>query len=265
MEGLIENIKTRIYLGGADVIIFIGVVSVMALLVLYRIIYAGTGERLNTPRAVGAAALLGALLVLPLPIMLLFRPGVSAREAVGGIIYRNECAVCHGEQGNRLPGVSLGSQDYLQQLGDAGIKRAIEEGKGLMPAWGRSHEGPLSDEQIDMVINFLKSEARAGEVPATPKAATASASPSGSPSADAGRQLFASNCATCHGANGGRIPAVKLTSKAFVDARDDAALAAVISNGKGGMPAFSVAKEGSLTDVDIQSLVAFLRTLPTEP
>lgn len=264
MQGLIEEAKTTIYLERLTVIVIIGAVSLLALLVLYRLLY-GTGrDSLSRPRAAGAALLLAVLLVLPLPIMLLFRPGVSAREAVGEILYRDECAVCHGGQGNRLPGVPLGSAEFLQQLGDAGMEKVIKEGKGVMPAWGRDHEGPFSEEQIHMVIDYLKSAAEInGPVAAT--AATPSPAPSGPVSADAGKALFANNCVACHGANGGRIPAAKLSSKSFLDALDDTALAGVVRDGKASMPAFGLTKGGTLSEGDIQSVVAFLRALAHEP
>ncbi len=266
MHDLIKQIRTTIYLDRTTVIVFIGVASVLALLVLYRLLYGRPGEQLSRPRAAGAGVLLAGLLVLPLPIMLMFRPGVSAREAVGGILYRDECAVCHGDQGNRLPDVSLGSQEFLQRLGDAGMQKVISEGKGVMPAWGKSREGPLSDDDIQMVIDFLKSNARGGEDTAgAGTTVTASPSPSGPPSADNGKQLFANNCAACHGANGTRIPAAQLTSKAFMDARDDASLTSTITNGRASMPGFGAAKGGTLSDGDVASIIAFLRTLAQEP
>ncbi len=262
---MMEQIKTYIYLDGTRVMIFTGIVAVLALLVLYRLLYHVEGERLSNRRAVFAGGLFAALLVLPLPILLLFRPGVSANEAVGEMLYRDQCVVCHGLQGNRLPGVSLGSQDYLQHLGDAGMEKVIREGKGVMPAWGRDHEGPLSDQDIHMIIAYLKANARAGE--ATAGGATPGASPAagGTPSADAGRQIFTNNCVPCHGANGSRIPVANLSSKAFLDALDNASLVAIVSTGKGSMPAFGASSGGTLSDTDVQSVVEFLRTLAQAP
>jgi cytochrome c oxidase cbb3-type subunit 3 len=265
VQDLFDEIRTTIYLEGVSVIIFIGVMSVLMLLALYRLLYAGANERLGGVRLTSAGVILAVLLVLPLPILFMFRPGVSPTQAVGEIIYQDECAVCHGDGGNRLPDIALGSEEYLMTLGDAALERAIREGVGVMPAWGRAHEGPLSDEEIRLIVDYLKSNARTGEQLVTPgELPGAPPEPAGTPSAEAGAQLFANNCTACHGDKGSRIPAADLSSKAFLDARDDADLAKVIGQGKGGMPGFSVEREGPLTSTDIQSIVAFLRTLGQE-
>src|SRR5262245_10389494 len=74
---------------------------------------------------------------------------------------------------------------------------------------------------------------------------------------DAGRQVFASRCASCHGtdANGGELgPAI--TTR--VPSRTDQDLAALFKQGlpAAGMPAFP-----NLTDSDARELIGYLRTL----
>ena len=77
------------------------------------------------------------------------------------------------------------------------------------------------------------------------------------PPSDAGRQVFASRCASCHGtdANGGELgPAI--TTR--VPSRTDQDLAALFKQGlpAAGMPAFP-----NLTDSDARELIGYLRTL----
>ena len=67
-----------------------------------------------------------------------------------------------------------------------------------------------------------------------------------------GQAIFSANCVMCHGAEGKNIPNVDLKSKAFVEGRD---LVAVITNGKGGMPAF----KGRLKDEEIQAVSKWLK------
>ena len=55
---------------------------------------------------------------------------------------------------------------------------------------------------------------------------------------DEGRGLFQSECVTCHGDKGDRIPVAPLNSRDFLDSRGDVTLAAIISEGKGVMPAW---------------------------
>jgi cytochrome c6 len=82
------------------------------------------------------------------------------------------------------------------------------------------------------------------------------------PQDQAGRSLFNSTCASCHGqhgiptAVGKSLNAPELGSKA-VQSRTDAELQQIIANGKGNMPPFN----DRLSDAQINSLVAYIRTL----
>lgn len=84
----------------------------------------------------------------------------------------------------------------------------------------------------------------------------------GSGDATRGAQLFAKDCAVCHGEHAeGRIGAT--LAKDWPGIRVDALLKETISNGVQGsvMPAWSQAKGGPLTDAQIDDLVAFIRSL----
>jgi mono/diheme cytochrome c family protein len=75
----------------------------------------------------------------------------------------------------------------------------------------------------------------------------------------AGQAVFQRSCNPCHpGANAGIGPA--LHGAAF-DQRypDNAAIAAVVRNGRGGMPPFATI---ALSDADLTNLIAYLRSLP---
>jgi len=76
--------------------------------------------------------------------------------------------------------------------------------------------------------------------------------------ATAGQQPFAPRCNSCHpGANAGIGPA--LYGPQLVDRYpDDGALAAVIRQGKGGMPGFS---SDQLSDQDLTNIIAYLHGL----
>ncbi len=74
-----------------------------------------------------------------------------------------------------------------------------------------------------------------------------------------GAQLFAANCAVCHGANGqGRIGAT--LAKDWSAIRPDLRIRETISNGVQGsvMPAWSQAKGGPLSEADIDALTAYI-------
>jgi mono/diheme cytochrome c family protein len=96
-------------------------------------------------------------------------------------------------------------------------------------------------------------------VSATPVAASQSSPAAvGNGDAAAGQAVLTRLCNSCHpNANAGIGPA--LYGPQFADRYpDDAAIAAVIRQGKGGMPAFSTSQ---LSDQDLADVVAYMRGL----
>lgn len=76
-----------------------------------------------------------------------------AKIQAGAEIYAEKCAACHGE---RLRATGVGF-DLLKIGPDerARFDKAVNDGKGQMPAWG----GVLSDEEIDQLWVYLRSRA----------------------------------------------------------------------------------------------------------
>ena len=78
-----------------------------------------------------------------------------------------------------------------------------------------------------------------------------------------GAKLFATYCGGCHGAagKGGFAPAIG--DEKFLSAHDDAAIIKSTTEGvtAKGMPAWSKAKGGTLTDSQIADIIAYLRSL----
>ena len=81
--------------------------------------------------------------------------------------------------------------------------------------------------------------------------------------ADDGRDLFLANCAGCHGRNAdadtpvGRAWLVPSLRSPQVQSLSDRQLMEVIRGGKGKMPAW----DGAFSQVDLQHLLAYLRSL----
>lgn len=80
-------------------------------------------------------------------------------------------------------------------------------------------------------------------------------------------QLYAQNCAGCHGAEGRLGAARSLNDPLYLSFVSDEALSLVISTGSTGtsMPAFSQPSGGSLTDQQIALLIAGMRTRWSRP
>jgi len=78
-----------------------------------------------------------------------------------------------------------------------------------------------------------------------------------------GADIFKAKCAMCHGADGsastgmGKSMGLKPLSSPEVQNMSDADLTALITNGKGKMPAY----KGKLSDADISAVAKYVKTL----
>jgi len=107
------------------------------------------------------------------------QPAASAEGSIeqGKAIFTKQCATCHGADGGAIPSADLRSKDFLEERGAAGLAKSTAEGKGGMPAFGAAKGGPLQDDQVRAVVQFLLSAAGV-TLAREPEAATASASTS---------------------------------------------------------------------------------------
>ncbi len=83
-----------------------------------------------------------------------------------------------------------------------------------------------------------------------------------------GRELFVTNCTSCHGTRGEGIVGPALNNKILLEAANDSYLFAIIKNGRPNtvMPAWGQANGGALTDEDIEAVVSFIRAFePNAP
>jgi len=137
------------------------------------------------------------------------------------------------------------------------IRETIERGRAGtdMPTWGNKYGGPLTDQELDDIVNFLTSIQRVPKVEANAS----------------GDQIFTQNCSSCHGIGGagGVGPAMKDGSEAkeFPNVDDQIAFVEAGSKpntpygthgkGTGVMPSW----KGRLTDEQIRKVVEYERSL----
>ena len=74
--------------------------------------------------------------------------------------------------------------------------------------------------------------------------------------------LYSENCAGCHGPDGKGGLAIALSDPVYLSIADDAVIRATTAQGVSGtaMPAFAQSSGGSLTDPQIDAIVAGIRT-----
>jgi mono/diheme cytochrome c family protein len=134
----------------------------------------------------------------------------------GAALYAGNCVGCHGVQGKGIAGVAPALNDYsfftnrLQEVGFSGSLRsyiagALAAGRPVMsadwpapmPTWGQAYGGPLRDDQIDDLTNYIlnwEELAVAAGPEATPLPVEVSADP-----VERGMNLFVSKgCGGCH-------------------------------------------------------------------
>jgi mono/diheme cytochrome c family protein len=218
-------------------------------------------KREDYTRLIAVALVLSVGILVAFQVYLLREPGrienvLAADKAEqvtrGQQLFAQNCATCHGENGEGDIGPALNSKKFLTSTEDGRIFSLISSGVPgtAMPSWSQAYGGPFTDEQINDLVGFIRSwEATAQDI----------AKPSPTADASQGQVIFASTCYACHGANGqGTDRAPALNSKALLDAFDNNWLRQTISDGRPakGMPTWG----NVLSPEQINNVVAYIRS-----
>ena len=98
-------------------------------------------------------------------------PNVVGDPNQGARLFDQNCAVCHGANGEGRIGARLAKAWPALQPG-LSVKTTIENGipGSLMPAWSQANGGPLSESEINDLVAFLLTLPAAGQllIEATP-------------------------------------------------------------------------------------------------
>ena len=184
--------------------------------------------------------------------------------ASGLTVYAENCAACHGANGEGSTlAPALNTDELRVRLSDADVARIVSEGVPgtLMASWSSALDSTQQQAIVALISRWGELNAAGVTLPVIETAPIDS-----SPEAIAnGQQLFSLLCTQCHGTDGYGSPiAPALNNQTFLDQTPDAAIQAIIAGGVSGtnMPAWG----GYLTDADIAAITAYLRSLqPTAP
>ena len=174
--------------------------------------------------------------------------GDANAMAIGERLFMNNCAQCHGSDARGSKGFpNLTDHDWLHGGSPDKIIETITKGRiGQMPPMAAA-VGTADD--VKNVANYVLS---------------LSGSPHDSLRAQLGRSKFTA-CAACHGADGKgnqAIGAPNLTDDTWLHGFGEAAIVAMINNGKTNeMPA----QGGKLTEAQIRVLAAYVWGLSNPP
>jgi cytochrome c oxidase cbb3-type subunit 3 len=166
---------------------------------------------------------------------------------MGFRLFSNNCAVCHGADGGGNPGFpNLTDKDWLYGGTTDKIHETIVGGrKAAMPAWGSI----LGEEGVADVAEYVL-QISGNEHDAT--------------KAEAGANLYTTNCVACHGADGKGsqlVGAPNLTDKIWLYGGEPATIRQTVRDGRNGvMPA----QQELLKEDRIHLLAAYVYSLSLE-
>lgn len=119
-------------------------------------------------------------------------------------LYGLRCAGCHGAEGKLGPGPPLNDALFLALVSEEELHSVIADGrKGtLMPGWAQSHGGPLTDQQVKVLVDGLRAHWKSKDTvyPSAPPLVARAGARAGN--AEAGAAVFKTACGECHGPDG---------------------------------------------------------------
>ena len=181
-------------------------------------------------------------------------PELHAFAVAGGnALFKNNCAVCHGsgaQGGKGYP--NLNDDDWLwggkisdiEQTLKYGIRSGHDEARqSQMPSFGK--DGLLSKDEINQVVDYVLTLS----------------SKTGADKSLAGAEIFANNCAACHGpeGKGGReFGAPNLSDAIWLYGGDKATVFETVYNARAGVMPYW---KGKLSDDSIRQLAVYIHGL----
>lgn len=175
-------------------------------------------------------------------------------NAIGKAAFGDNCVPCHGMGGVGSKGYpNLADDDWLWGGDLATIETTLKHGirstndkdtrVGDMMAFGKT--GILKKDEVEQVVDYVRSLSKLDTKADVNK----------------GKELFATNCASCHGDDGKGnkdLGAPNLTDAIWLYGKEREAMIDVVTNGRAGvMPAWA----GRLDAVTIKSLTVYVNSL----
>jgi cytochrome c oxidase cbb3-type subunit III len=175
------------------------------------------------------------------------------------VLYRQNCAGCHGADGKNGAAFELANPEYQVWVDDSSLRRWISNGmpQTQMPAFAISAGGSLTDQQVNVLVRGMRqhwASAALGSTNGTP----AYTQPADA-DASRGKQVFIRSCASCH-----KDSKQGITSPNYLALMGDQALRTIIVAGRPdiGQPDWRHEGPGAaLSEQDVSDVVKYLASL----
>jgi cytochrome c oxidase cbb3-type subunit III len=182
-------------------------------------------------------------------------------------LYGQNCAACHGANGQNGPAIDLANPEYQALVDDASLRKWIATGMPgtEMPAFAQSAGGMLTDAQVNALIAGMR------QAWAKPNIFAGAAPPpylqSSPGDSTHGQQTYSARCAQCHRPSQ-HSRDQEITSPDYLALVGDQALRSIIIAGRPdiGQPDWSHLGDNGkpsapLTGQEVDDLVAYLGSL----
>ena len=177
------------------------------------------------------------------------------------VLYAQSCAGCHGANGTHGPAPPLGSPVYQALVDDATLRRIVTQGRpgSMMPAFAKSFGGDLTDAQVDAIVRGMRADWNTGH--ALAGESVPPYADDGKGNVKAGEQVYAGNCANCHGPAGGKVgDAGSVLNPDFLSLMTPQGLRTAVIVGRPdlGMPDWRDQMDDPMAAQQVSDVVAFL-------
>jgi len=198
-----------------------------------------------------------------------------------GELFATNCAGCHGATGKMGPAPPLNDPLFAAIVPGEELQRVIRSGRAgtPMPAFARKNGGSLTDAQVIVLAEGIKSHWKAGwplgDTPPAYAFNNGTETQTASDSRGRGAQAFERACAGCHGPGGAGIEKggtirLAINDPSFLALISDQALRRIIITGRPdlGMPTYAEDNGRPnnfqpLTTAEIDDIVALLASWRT--
>jgi mono/diheme cytochrome c family protein len=178
------------------------------------------------------------------------------------VLYGQNCAGCHGDNGKGGAAIALADPVYLAIADDAVVRHATADGISgtSMPAFAQSAGGMLTDKQIDALVQGMRQRWAQRDILRGANPPPYSSSEPGDVSR--GSVAYAQFCSSCHGAGGrGGQKASSITDGSFLALLNDQELRTLVIGGRPelGAPDWRANVPGKpMSPQDVSDVVAWL-------